>query len=49
MELLLEFWNFLKSRRKYWLWPTIILLGLVGLLLAAAQSTALAPFIYSLF
>lgn len=49
MELLLEFWNFLKSRKKYWLWPTIILLVLLGLLLAAAQSTALAPFIYSLF
>jgi len=46
--LLLEFWNFLKVRKKWWLLPLIILLLLVGALIIFAQSSALSPFIYAL-
>lgn len=39
----------MKGNKKYWLLPVIIVLVLIGALFAAAQSSALAPFIYSLF
>ena len=39
----------MKRNKKYWLLPVIIVLVLIGALLVATQSSALAPFIYSLF
>jgi hypothetical protein len=44
-----EFWQFLKERKKYWLLPIVIMLLLVGALFIFAQSSAVAPFIYTLF
>ncbi|WP_262707314.1 DUF5989 family protein [Mucilaginibacter kameinonensis] len=49
MEVIAEFFMFLKSRKRLWLWPLFILLLLLSLLLVFAQGSALAPFIYSLF
>jgi len=49
MELLAEFFQFLKHRKRYWLWPLCIVLVLLATFLVIAQSSALAPFIYSLF
>jgi drug/metabolite transporter superfamily protein YnfA len=40
---------FLWQRKLWWLIPMIILLVLFGLLLIFAQSSAVAPFIYTLF
>jgi drug/metabolite transporter superfamily protein YnfA len=48
-EVLREFWQFLKQERKYWLAPIVLVLLLFGLLLVFAQSSAVAPFIYTLF
>ena len=48
-EILREFLQFLKQEKKYWLAPIVVVLVLFGLLLAFAQSSAVAPFIYSLF
>ena len=48
-ELVLELWTFLKERKKFWLLPIIVILGVFGLLIVFAQSSALAPFIYTLF
>ncbi len=48
-ELAREFWLFLKVRKKWWLAPFVIVLGLMGLLIVATQGSALAPFIYTLF
>ena len=46
---LLQLFKFMRVYRKFWLTPVILgLLGLGGLLLAA-QSTAIAPFIYAIF
>ena len=45
----LEFWEFLKVRKRYWLAPIIIILILLSLLIVFAQSSAVAPFIYTLF
>ena len=49
MEFLQEFWLFLRTRKKYWLLPLIILLFLLGSLVVLTANSALAPFIYSLF
>jgi len=48
-NLLYEFWLFVKQNKKYWLLPMILTLVLLGALLIFAQSSALAPFIYSIF
>jgi drug/metabolite transporter superfamily protein YnfA len=48
-RVLREFWEFLKQEKKYWLAPIVIVLLLFGLLLVFAQSSAVAPFIYTLF
>tara|TARA_Y100000741_G_scaffold356479_1_gene333185 strand:- start:665 stop:814 length:150 start_codon:yes stop_codon:yes gene_type:complete len=49
MSFLIEFWNFLRSRKKYWLFPIIIVLALFGGLIILSQGTAVAPFIYTIF
>tara|TARA_Y100000310_G_scaffold10116_1_gene10852 strand:- start:19631 stop:19789 length:159 start_codon:yes stop_codon:yes gene_type:complete len=46
--ILIEFWNFMKIRKKWWLLPTVILLLIVGVLIIFGQSSALSPFIYAL-
>lgn len=48
-DVLREFWQFLKQEKKYWLAPIVLVLMLFGLLLVFAQSSAVAPFIYTLF
>ena len=46
--LLVEFWQFLKENKKWWLAPIVIsILGLGALVLLGG--TAAAPFIYTLF
>ena len=49
MGLFKEFWEFVRIRKKYWLLPIIIVLLLMGTLIIFAQTSALAPFIYTLF
>ena len=44
-----EFWAFLRVRKKFWLLPIIVFVLVFGALLALAQSSAIAPFIYTLF
>ena len=48
-RVLREFWEFLRQEKKYWLAPIVVVLLLFGLLLVFAQSSAVAPFIYTLF
>ena len=49
MAFLKELWAFLRTRKKYWLWPIFIMMALVGVLIVLAQGSAVAPFIYTLF
>lgn len=49
MEFLRDLWNFLKARKKFWLLPLIIILLLVGVLVVLTSSSAIAPFIYTIF
>ncbi|MFC1807393.1 DUF5989 family protein [Candidatus Omnitrophota bacterium] len=44
-----EFWDFLKARKRWWLLPIVIMLLVIGLLFALTESSAVAPFIYTLF
>ncbi|MBI4395179.1 MAG: hypothetical protein HY583_03170 [Candidatus Omnitrophica bacterium] len=44
-----ELWDFLRVRKKWWLAPMIIVLVLLGALIVLTESTAVAPFIYTLF
>jgi len=46
---ILEFWEFLKFRKKYWLLPIVLVLILLGGLIVFTESSVLAPFIYTLF
>lgn len=47
--ILLEIWDFLKVRKRYWLLPFVIVLVLLAILIIFSQSSAISPFIYSLF
>ena len=49
MSFVLEFWKFLKTRKKYWLLPVLLLMALLGGLIILTQGSAIAPFIYTLF
>ncbi|MDE2071661.1 MAG: hypothetical protein KGI70_02945 [Patescibacteria group bacterium] len=49
MDLLKDLWGFLRERKKFWLLPAIIVLLLVGVLIIAAGSSAVAPLIYTIF
>ena len=49
LSFLKEFWVFIKERKKYWLLPILIVLGLFGILIVLSQGSAVAPFIYTIF
>jgi len=49
MEFLSELWLFLKSRKKLWLAPIIMIMIIIGSLLIIAEGSVIAPFIYTLF
>ena len=49
LSIIKEFWDFMKVRKAFWLAPIVILLVLLGLLMTFAQTSAVAPFIYTLF
>ena len=48
-EFIVEFWGFLKARKKFWLLPIVLFLGLLGGLIVMTEGSAVAPFIYTLF
>ena len=49
MKFIIEIFDFLKVRKKFWLLPIIIILLLFGALLFFTSGTAVAPFIYTIF
>ncbi len=49
MSFFKEFFEFLNERKKYWLFPIIIVLALFGILIVLSQGSAIAPFIYTIF
>lgn len=49
MSVLKELWQFLMTRKKWWLLPIVITLVLLGLLIVFTEGSAVAPFVYTLF
>ena len=49
MSLVLELLRFPGARKKLWLIPLVILTLLFGALVVLTQSSAVAPFIYTIF
>jgi hypothetical protein len=47
--LIQELWRFMRTRKKYWLMPIVLLMLLVGGFVVLTQGSAIAPFIYTLF
>lgn len=44
-----DLWGFLKTRKKFWLLPLIVVLAFLGAILVFGGGSAIAPFIYTLF
>jgi uncharacterized protein DUF5989 len=49
MSFLIEFWHFLRVRKKFWLLPIVVALLIFSGLIFLTQGSAVAPFIYTLF
>lgn len=49
MAFLAELWAFLRTRKKFWLVPVLIMMVVFGGLIVLSQGSAVAPFIYTLF
>jgi hypothetical protein len=49
LSIISEFWDFLKTRKKWWLAPIVLIMLLMGLLIVLTEGSAVAPFIYTLF
>ena len=49
LDLLSDFWAFMRERKKFWLAPIVIVMVLLGGLMIFAQGSVVAPFIYTLF
>lgn len=45
VELLSFFWTY----KRWWILPMMVLLLLIGVMIILAQTSAIAPFIYTLF
>lgn len=49
MDFLKNLWGFFRARKKFWLLPAMIVLIVVGALVVFAGSSAIAPFVYTIF
>jgi hypothetical protein len=49
MSFVVELWQFMRVRKKYWLLPIVLMMALFGGLIVLTQGTAVAPFIYTIF
>ncbi len=49
LSIIREVWEFLMERKKWWLFPIILILLLLSAFIIFALNSAIAPFIYTLF
>lgn len=49
MELIKDLWDYMKTRKKFWLLPLIITILTIGAMIVFSSGSAVAPFIYSIF
>jgi hypothetical protein len=44
-----EMWAFLRVRKKFWLFPVILMMAVFGGLVVLSKGSVIAPFLYTLF
>ncbi len=49
MKTLIEFWQFARENKKWWLFPLFLMLFLISVLFYFGSGTIAAPFVYSVF
>ena len=49
MRILIDLWRFAMVRKKFWLFPVMILAVVYGALAVFTKGSVLAPFIYTIF
>ncbi len=49
LSILIEYFRFLKEEKKYWMLPIVFIIVLIGLLVILFESSAIMPFIYTIF
>jgi Family of unknown function (DUF5989) len=49
MSFIRELTQFMLVRKKYWLFPIVLLMAVFGGLIVLSKGSAVAPFIYTLF
>ncbi|MCM0022068.1 MAG: DUF5989 family protein [Tagaea sp.] len=49
LSLARELWQFMKARKKFWLLPILVMMGVFGGLIVLTKGSAIAPFVYTIF
>ena len=49
MAFIIELWEFLRFRKKFWLLPIFVMMAVFGGLVLLSHGSAVAPFIYTIF
>jgi hypothetical protein len=49
MSFVAELWAFLRVRKKFWLFPVILMMAVFGGLVVLSKGSVIAPFLYTLF
>ena len=49
MYFVAELWAFMRTRKKFWLLPILLMMVIFGGLIVLTQGSAVAPFIYTIF
>lgn len=47
LEIIAAYLQFLRQQKKWWMFPMVLLLMLLGMLVGLTQGSPLAPFIYT--
>ena len=49
MSFIIELWEFIRERKKYWLIPILLVLLLFGTIIIVGEGSTVAPLIYTIF
>ncbi len=49
LELFKDLWQFIWERKQWWLFPVIFSIVLIAILIIFGGSSAVTPFVYSIF
>ena len=49
MSIVVELWEFMRARKKFWLLPLVTLMLVFGGVIVLTKGSVVAPFIYTIF